>query len=107
MGLILWIIGGLVALCGGLTYAELGAMFPSSGTFLDLVTPRVILTHSHVVPRSGQGLLGEGLPNGQRHVLLFVRVVPCLPGPRGIHGCTDVSRACALHDLKLTQIGPP
>lgn len=27
----IWVIGGLLALCGALTYAELGAMFPRSG----------------------------------------------------------------------------
>jgi amino acid transporter len=29
--LAVWVIGGLLALCGALTYAELGAMFPRSG----------------------------------------------------------------------------
>jgi len=27
----LWIVGGLTALCGALSYAELGAMYPRSG----------------------------------------------------------------------------
>src|ERR1700743_1564446 len=32
--LLLWIVGGLVALCGGFSYSELGAMFPlSSGEY--------------------------------------------------------------------------
>src|SRR3569833_4313435 len=32
--LLLWVIGGLVALCGAFAYAELGAMFPrSSGEY--------------------------------------------------------------------------
>src|SRR5579862_1065618 len=26
-----WVLGGLLAICGGLTYAEMGAMFPRSG----------------------------------------------------------------------------
>ena len=29
--LFLWIIGGIIALCGALTYAEIGAAFPESG----------------------------------------------------------------------------
>lgn len=29
--LLLWVIGGLISLCGGLTYAELATMFPHSG----------------------------------------------------------------------------
>jgi basic amino acid/polyamine antiporter, APA family len=29
--LLAWILGGVIALCGGLTYAEMGAMFPRSG----------------------------------------------------------------------------
>jgi APA family basic amino acid/polyamine antiporter len=29
--LLAWIAGGLIALCGGLTYAEMGAMYPRSG----------------------------------------------------------------------------
>src|SRR5689334_10707585 len=29
--LLAWIAGGVIALCGGLTYAEMGAMFPRSG----------------------------------------------------------------------------
>jgi APA family basic amino acid/polyamine antiporter len=29
--LLAWILGGAIALCGGLTYAEMGAMFPRSG----------------------------------------------------------------------------
>jgi APA family basic amino acid/polyamine antiporter len=29
--LLVWVIGGLLALCGALTYSELGAMFPRSG----------------------------------------------------------------------------
>ncbi|SVB28766.1 uncharacterized protein METZ01_LOCUS181620, partial [marine metagenome] len=29
--LMLWIIGGVVALCGALTYSELGAVLPRSG----------------------------------------------------------------------------
>src|SRR5215470_13351896 len=29
--LILWTMGGLISLCGGLAFAELGAMFPRSG----------------------------------------------------------------------------
>lgn len=29
--LFLWLIGGLLSLCGGFTYAELGAMYPRSG----------------------------------------------------------------------------
>src|ERR1700742_3701564 len=32
--LLLWVIGGIVSLCGALSYAELGAMFPrSSGEY--------------------------------------------------------------------------
>ena len=36
--LLAWIAGGVIALCGGLTYAEMGAMYPRSGglyVFLD------------------------------------------------------------------------
>ena len=29
--LLAWIVGGVIALCGGLTYAEMGAMYPRSG----------------------------------------------------------------------------
>ena len=29
--LLLWIVGGIIALCGALTYAELGAQLPRSG----------------------------------------------------------------------------
>src|SRR5216684_6061122 len=29
--LLAWIAGGAIALCGGLTYAEMGAMYPRSG----------------------------------------------------------------------------
>src|SRR5271169_409804 len=29
--LLAWIVGGAIALCGGLTYAEMGAMYPRSG----------------------------------------------------------------------------
>src|SRR6185503_7619454 len=29
--LLAWILGGAIALCGGLTYAEMGAMYPRSG----------------------------------------------------------------------------
>ena len=29
--LIAWVLGGVIALCGGLTYAEMGAMYPRSG----------------------------------------------------------------------------
>src|SRR4026208_2167288 len=29
--LLAWIAGGIIALCGGLTYAEMGAMYPRSG----------------------------------------------------------------------------
>lgn len=29
--LLAWVAGGVIALCGGLTYAEMGAMFPRSG----------------------------------------------------------------------------
>lgn len=29
--LLAWIVGGAIALCGGLTYAEMGAMYPNSG----------------------------------------------------------------------------
>ena len=29
--LMLWVVGGLIALCGAMTYAELGAAFPRSG----------------------------------------------------------------------------
>jgi APA family basic amino acid/polyamine antiporter len=29
--LVAWICGGVISLCGGLTYAEMGAMFPGSG----------------------------------------------------------------------------
>src|SRR2546429_784713 len=29
--LVVWVLGGLLALCGALTYAELAAMFPRSG----------------------------------------------------------------------------
>jgi L-asparagine transporter-like permease len=29
--LLAWVVGGVIALCGGLTYAEMGAMFPRSG----------------------------------------------------------------------------
>jgi APA family basic amino acid/polyamine antiporter len=29
--LIAWLLGGVISLCGGLTYAELGAMYPRSG----------------------------------------------------------------------------
>jgi amino acid transporter len=29
--LLAWIAGGVIALCGGLTYAEMGAMYPRSG----------------------------------------------------------------------------
>ncbi|MEP7071151.1 MAG: amino acid permease, partial [Verrucomicrobiota bacterium] len=29
--LVAWIAGGIIALCGGLTYAEMGAMYPRSG----------------------------------------------------------------------------
>lgn len=29
--LLAWIVGGIIALCGGLTYAEMGAMYPRSG----------------------------------------------------------------------------
>ena len=33
--LLAWVAGGIIALCGGLTYAEMGAMYPRS-----CVTPR-------------------------------------------------------------------
>jgi APA family basic amino acid/polyamine antiporter len=36
--LLSWLVGGVIALCGGLTYAEMGAMYPRSGglyVFLD------------------------------------------------------------------------
>jgi basic amino acid/polyamine antiporter, APA family len=29
--LLAWVVGGAIAICGGLTYAEMGAMFPRSG----------------------------------------------------------------------------
>jgi APA family basic amino acid/polyamine antiporter len=29
--LLAWVLGGVIALCGGLTYAEMGAMYPKSG----------------------------------------------------------------------------
>src|SRR4029453_8118216 len=29
--LLAWVAGGVIALCGGLTYAEMGAMYPRSG----------------------------------------------------------------------------
>ena len=29
--LLAWVAGGAIAVCGGLTYAEMGAMFPRSG----------------------------------------------------------------------------
>lgn len=29
--LLAWVVGGIIALCGGLTYAEMGAMYPRSG----------------------------------------------------------------------------
>src|SRR5947208_12077245 len=29
--LLAWVVGGVLALCGGLTYAEMGAMYPRSG----------------------------------------------------------------------------
>src|SRR5262245_38826855 len=29
--LLAWVAGGVIAVCGGLTYAEMGAMFPRSG----------------------------------------------------------------------------
>jgi APA family basic amino acid/polyamine antiporter len=29
--LMLWVVGGVIALCGALTYAELGSRYPESG----------------------------------------------------------------------------
>ena len=39
--LALWAVGGLAALCGALSYAELGAALPRSGRALSLCSPQV------------------------------------------------------------------
>src|SRR5919108_1111021 len=36
--MMLWIVGGIVALCGGLSYAELAAAFPRSGGEYNLLS---------------------------------------------------------------------
>src|SRR6202021_3119487 len=36
--LLLWAVGGLVALCGGFSYSELGAMFPRSSADYNFLT---------------------------------------------------------------------
>lgn len=37
LGLIAWVLGGLIALCGGLTVAELGAMIPETGGMMTYI----------------------------------------------------------------------
>ena len=39
--LLLWVVGGVVALCGVFSYSELGAMFPRSSGEYNFLTPRV------------------------------------------------------------------
>src|SRR4030065_1267780 len=55
--LALWLVGGLVALCGALSYGELGAAFPHAGgenAFLSTPPP----PHAARPPRPGR-LLGR------------------------------------------------
>ena len=39
-----WVIGGVLALCGGLSLAELGAMIPCSGGSVAVCEPRTVIS---------------------------------------------------------------
>jgi basic amino acid/polyamine antiporter, APA family len=40
-----WIIGGLVALCGALTYAEIGSRYPVTGSICKSVSSKYCICH--------------------------------------------------------------
>src|SRR5437667_9764370 len=70
MFFIAWIIGGLVALCGALTYAEIGSRYPVTGgyykVFAKAYHPSVafaincLILVSNAASLSGVALIGSG-----------------------------------------------
>src|SRR2546428_329321 len=77
-----WVLGGLLALCGALTYAELAALFPRSGGGPGHPRP--------VRPRTGLGAvgvrwLGRSLVRGRRGAQSGAKPAACAGGGDGRH----------------------
>jgi len=99
--LMLWVLGGLIALCGALTYGEIGSAFPESGGEYNYVSK---LYHPSIGFLSGwvSVTVGFAAPIAAAAVALGKYVVKIYPEMNGLFlACAVIVLITAIHSVNL------
>jgi len=107
--LMLWVIGGLVAVCGAMTYAELGAALPRSGGEYNFLT-RIYHPAAGFVSGWVSATIGFAAPTALAAITFAVYATSVLPGDqdpwlRKILACTLVIVMMAIHSGRRRNSG--
>jgi basic amino acid/polyamine antiporter, APA family len=99
--LMLWVLGGLIALCGALTYGEIGSAFPESGGEYNYLSK---LYHPSIGFLSGwvSVTVGFAAPIAAASVALGKYVMKIYPEVNGLFlACAVIVLITAIHSINL------
>ncbi len=103
--LALWLVGGLTALCGALTYAELGAALPRSGGEYNFLT-RIYHPVAGFISGWVSATIGFAAPTALAALTFGIYLEASLPAlPAAVSACTLIVLLTVAHALNRRSSG--